>query len=977
MLLRSYLQLPESKAKPVKAKIYSRIIEFMDVCHIPFMRNSLNLAITASLITVYPILIANASDNIHESEWICAPATNGKGWECTPAPKKEIIIKKHQLTSPDTSTTTAEPVNSDNDNIESPKDNIESPKDNGVVTTPPSNPSSIKNTLDWVPLSKLTSAHRSKLPTYACGAYIEPDRPGIDFQGNVRSQPIIVDADNSDYDKDSTISLDGNIRIQQANQQIEGESAAYYKLKEQVVLDGNIRFRAPGILITGNKAEIRIDNSYASIENASFVLHKRRLRGKAANITRHEDSTMSLTEASFTSCPPENTGWLLSAKTIKLDHDAGTGSARNAMVKIHNIPILYTPYLSFPIDDRRKSGFLFPSLGYNSINGAEITTPYYLNLDPQFDTTITPRILSKRGSMLEVENRYLTNSSKGELGIAGIVGKDQLKSENPYYNKERWLVNWRHKTNLTPQWNVGIDYSDASDKGYIDDFNSKLNLSSVSPLNQKAYTNYIGGDINHDWQFNINAYKYKNMSRTSDDPYNKLPQIKLMGKLFASDNIIISYAADYTKFSRADNWQFHSEQLDPNFDPAYKVNSSTYNQGYGIKRAEGERIYLETGTSFPIHWRYAFLTPEIKIRHTRYNISNIDRNEVVNNLNNAYIGISADDIYSTRIDTTVPTISIDSGLYFDRNISFGSTQYTHTLEPRMKYLYSPHVKDQEMNPVFDTSEMDFNYNSMWRDNRFSGYDRLPDANQIILGLESKMLDDNGAEKLRFGIGQIVYLQDRKVYISPTIGSQTSDIPIIDPEDSRKKIIDSLDESTSPLTAELVYNFNSSMSLNQEITWNNSRSRIDKYSINFRHHNKGYKVINIGYHYRDQIDRYVKDRDGYLLNPQEKTSNNLSQTDISAAWPVSKKWLALARWQYDITNKRDLEVLSGFEFNSCCYQVRFIWRSWIENHDANIDHPNTKSGVFLQISLLGLGDLSSGQVTRYLTGINGYNTEREN
>ena len=335
--------------------------------------------------------------------------------------------------------------------------------------------------------------------------------------------------------------------------------------------------------------------------------------------------------------------------------------------------------------------------------------------------------------------------------------------------------------------------------------------------------------------------------------------------------------------------------------------------------------------------------------------------------------------------TTVPVASLDMGLYFDRFFRLGNSSFTHTLEPRMKYLYSPYVKGQEMNPIFDTGTHGFSYSSLWRDNRFSGYDRLGDANQVSLGFTSRLIEDNGFEKARFGIGQIVYLQDRKLWINPRAGtyvppSDDSDDPDAGKGDNTtpdevQRLKDQMTHRTSPLASEMVYNFNRSMSLRQDLMWDTNRGELDNYGAYYTYSPSSRKVFNAGYRYRNLADRYLKNENNQNIPDGEggfkTTSGDYSQADVSFAWPVYKDWSVLGRWQYDFTNSRNLEILSGVEYNTCCYQVRVLWRQWADEDDTNIDHAKSKTGIFLQFVFRGLGDISSSSVGEYLDGIKGY------
>ncbi|PJE78716.1 LPS-assembly protein LptD [invertebrate metagenome] len=841
----------------------------------------------------------------------------------------------------------------------------------------------LSQSLDWVPFSQLTDLQkRSELP-YSCGAYIEPRREGLEFSVNPEDAPIVAESDESTYQDESLATFTGNVLVRKGSRQLQSDRVTFDKLKNYATFEGNVVYREKGVLLTSDKGAAQVDSGWATMDNLHYVLHDARVRGEAGSMVRNEDTSLDLANAMYTSCPPGDGGWRLQAEKVNLDPVTGFGSARNTTIWVEGIPVLYTPYLYFPIDDRRQTGFLYPSFSFSSDNGTSLSLPYYWNLAPNYDVTITPNYMSKRGLLLENEFRYLTEKQKGELGIAGLSG-DKLRDENPYYNENRWLLNWRHSLQMTPRWNMDIDYANASDKDYFRDFGSQLGVTSEGPLNQTIATHYMGRDEAYDWQFSLAANQYKNMSRTDDDPYNQLPHMELKGQWLASEFLNIGYVADYSRFERADDWNYVREVDDDRFDPKYNVKRSIYDDGYGLSKAEGQRAYAETGISYDMRSSYGFIKPAAKIRHVQYRLDNLEKDEVIKDLSYAYRSSFKANDYTETPSTTVPVVSLDSGLYLERQLSLGGSSFTHTFEPRAKYLYVPYVKGQEMNPIFDTAELDFSYESLWRDNRFTGYDRLGDANQLSLGFSSRLLGDNGVEKLRFGIGQTVYFQDRKVYIDPYQGSEKEhmDDEDVDLEAQRKRLHEELEAPVSPLAAELVYTINRSANLRQDVSWNTDRNRLDNYGFYFRYHSdQDYrKVLNMGYRYRNQTDRFEKDDDGdHIHDPTDPTgfkttSNNLSLGDVSFAWPVTRNWSALGRWQYDLTNNRNFEVMSGMEYNSCCYQVRLLWRSWTDPDD-NLDHPSRKRGVFLQFVLRGLGGLGSGSADDYLSGIQGY-TQRE-
>ena len=924
----------------------------MEKHSLPFKPGTLALAIAASILASNPAPRAIAAERtVTDSEWSCSTTSDGQ-WNCTVVPKKPNPIQRAPLAE---ATTAAQKQNTDG----------------AVAMTTPEQ----KHPLDWVPRSQLSETRASKLPYYSGGAYIEPPRPGKNFKGNPNTAPIIAEANESSYDESNVATLVGNVNVRQAGRQLTSDTAALDRETNYGQFEGNVHYREPGVLLLGEKGDLQLDTGRATLANTTYVMHEDNIRGGADLIVRNEDGTLDLSLATYTTCPPGDKGWLLSGGNVSLDQETGEGIAKDAVVRIQGIPVFYTPWMSFPIDDRRKSGVLYPTIGIDSDNGFDFALPYYWNIAPDYDATITPRIMTQRGVLLESEFRYLAGNTRGEIGVAGMLSSDQLQNENPYYDEKRWLVNVRQKTRFSSNWNAEIDYAQASDKNYFTDFGSDLNLSSQEPLNQSVNTRYDGGSNSHSWYASIDAHKYQNMSRISDDPYNKLPEAIFSGNWEAGNTLNVGYTANYTKFSRDTNWDFINETL---VDAPNNIYKSNYGEGYGIKKANGERMYLETSASYPMKWSYAFLTPAIKVQHVQYQLSNLDKKQVLTDLGTSYNDSFQNSYYTESPKATVPTVSLDSGLYFDRFTDIGGTAFTHTLEPRMKYLYSPYVEGQEMNPIFDSSLQSFSYGSLWRDSRFSGYDRLGDNNQLSLGITSRLIEDDGFERARFGIGQTYYFRDRQLWISSTAGSESKAVnekyweENLSEEDARLK--NDMTEQTSPVASEAIYNINRTMSVRQDLMWDVNNNEIENYGLYYVYKPDSRSVFNLGYRFRDQTSRYVKDSQNSNIpdgsGGYKTVKNDMSQTDISFAWPVMQNWSALGRWQYDITNKRNLEQMAGVEYNSCCYQVRLLWRNWIED-DSNIDYPEMKNGVFLQFVLRGLGDITGGSVTDYLGGIKGY------
>ncbi len=936
------------------------IVELMEMHPLPFKPRALTLAIAAILISSQPINQVMAETTLSpEEQWNCSVSASSNGWSCSVSPVRQGDLRRAPRPAP---IVTGEGYSRSAANEPAP-----------AATTKAR--AHLKQQLDWVSRERLPEQEKNQLEQdmpWCDGRYIEPDRPGKHFKGNSETAPIVAESDQSSYDEESVATLTGNVTLRQGNRQVQADIARLDRETNFAELEGNVVFREPGTLLTGDHGDMMLETGRATVKDASYVMHQAHIRGDSSEIIRNEDAVLELKDATYTSCKPGDNGWKLSGDSITLDPNTGFGTATDAVIRVHGLPIFYTPYLYFPIDSRRQSGFLYPSFAFGDENGFDLTVPYYWNIAPDYDATITPRYMEKRGLLLENEFRYMNESGKGEVGVAGLVNKDQLEKENPYQDKDRWLANVRYQQNFSRRWTADLDYADASDKNYITDFGSSLKLSSTAPLNQKIGTEYQGGsDINF-WSLKLKAQKFKNMSQTSDDPYNKLPQLVLDGHWQLGETLNLDYLADYTYFQRADKWRFLRENDHPDF-PNPEIKQSEYDKGFGIKRAQGGRTYAEAGISYPIENLWGFLTPEVKVRSVNYNLKDLVKADVTNDLEGSYgtNNINAND-FSDSPKTNAASFALDSGLFFDRLTNLFGNAYTHTFEPRAKYLYVPHKENQEFNPNFDSGASSFSYGSLWRDNRFNGYDRIGDTNQVALGFTTRLIDDSGFEKMRFGLGQILYFADRKVYIASNLGQQGR--PVDDITDNYVGLDDrtknELTNSTSPLASEFVYNFNRTMSLRQDFSWNTNENRVDNYQLSYQWNPEDRKVVNLGYRFQDRVDRYI-------LNQNDKstgitTGNNLNQADFSFAWPLAftRNWGALGRYQYDMTNKRNLEQLAGVEYTSCCYQVRMFWRSWIESDD-NIDHPDPKKGIFLQFVLSGLGNITGNSGTEHLQGIKGY------
>ncbi|WP_110971539.1 LPS-assembly protein LptD [Pseudomonas huaxiensis] len=809
--------------------------------------------------------------------------------------------------------------------------------------------------LDWVPRDKLTAAQLAEAGPYCSGAYIEPTRPGMDDSTPKDESPTFIGAKVSRYQQEQQIAtLAGDVVMRQGSMQVEADEANLYQAENRGELSGNVKIRDNGSLVVGDHADIQLDTGEAKVDNAEYVMHKSRIRGNALYAKRAENAIIRLKDGTYTTCEPNSNAWQLKGNNITLNPATGFGTATNVTLRVKDVPVFYTPYIYFPIDDRRQSGFLPPSFSTSSDTGFMLVTPYYFNLAPNYDATLYPRYMAKRGLLMEGEFRYLTKSSEGQFGGAWLNDKDDERNKMSDYKDQRWMVNWQHKGGLDSRLLTEVDYTDISDPYYFQDLESdQIGVESTEYVNQRAGLSWRGDSFTAG--LSVNAYEMANISTIT--PYDRLPHVFAYGALpYKPAGLNFAYNTEFVRFERSlrtGNFSNEKGELSSWYD----------NNVSGLARANGNRVNLAPEVSLPMDWTYGFLRPTLKYVYTQYDLDldSRGRNQVTS--------------FDQSPSRSVPIASLDSGLYFDRNTQWFGTNYRQTLEPRLYYLYVPY-KDQSDIPIFDTSESTFNYSSLFRDNRFSGNDRIGDENKLSLGLTNRWIEDNGFERQRFSIGQALYFKDRKVQL-PGIDGRIR-------QDSTSDV--------SPYALEYEFRFNRDWRVASDFNWDpDTRStRSGSAMFHYQPEDNVNKIVNFGYRYRNDLVRYDQTTGTWSVGGGDygtpgqpgyvKDYYKIQQHDFSVMWPIVPQWTAIARWQHDYNRNRTLEAMGGFEYDNCCWKLRLINRYWVDYDEFSQDAPQNEKGdhgVFLQIVLKGLGGVVGNKVESFLDqGIQGYRTRED-
>ncbi|NBB10425.1 LPS-assembly protein LptD [Pseudomonas sp. SLFW] len=917
----------------------------------PAFRKKFPLLVTGSLLAMQPLATQYV---VAAEQYDCSVSATG-AWDCSPKTNAAQLpprpVHDANSVSSNSNGTTESTITTESGEVVPKTMLVTEAKGRGLQSR-----SADYSHLDWVPREKLTAAQLAETGPYCSGAYIEPIRPGMDDKTAKSDAPTFIGAKASRYQQEEQIaSLAGDVVMRQGSMQVESDEAALHQAENRGELNGNVRLRDNGALIVGDHAEVQLDTGEAKVDNAEYVLHKSNVRGNALYARRAENAIIRLKDGTYTTCEPSSNAWTVKGNNITLNPATGFGTATNATLRVKDIPILYTPYIYFPIDDRRQSGFLPPTIGASSDTGFSLLTPYYFNLAPNYDATLYPTYMAKRGLLLEGEFRYLTKSSEGQFGAAYLNDDNDDRKLESDSKDTRWMINWQNRSGLDERLTAHVDYTKVSDPYYFKDLKSgQEGVSTHNFLNQQGDLTYRGDSY---WA-RLNVQQYQLTTITQITPYARLPQLTLNGTLpFNPGGLKLDYESELVRFDR--------DLRDGSFvDEDGIPQSRLDNNVQGLARANGDRLNLAPSISLPLTASYGFVTPKLKYVYTKYDLDLDAEGKRT---------LLADESYNSSQDRAVPIFSVDSGLYFDRNTNWFGKDYRQTLEPRLYYLYVPN-KDQTDIPIFDTGETTFNYASLFRDNRFVGSDRIGDENKLSLGVTNRWIEDNGFERQRVSFGQAVYFADRKVQL-PGISYQ-------DRKDAQSDV--------SPYALEYEYRFNRDWRATSDFNWDpDSRStRSGSAMVHYQPEDNPGKIINAGYRYRNDQVRYDQTTGRWSVGGGDATLPDgsvikdyykIQQHDFSVIWPVAPQWSAIGRWQYDYNRDRTLEAFGGFEYDNCCWKLRLINRYWVDYDESTQEVAQNEKGdrgVFLQIVLKGLGGVVGQKVESFLDkGIQGYR-ERE-
>lgn len=562
----------------------------------------------------------------------------------------------------------------------------------------------------------------------SCPAPVEsPAPPASSFTDEeAEDGRVHVIADEADAKLKETFSFRGQVELRRGPLQVFADELIFNQLDNTVAASGHVRLnKQGGEAISSPQLNYEFDTERGDTRDAEFVLADDQGRGRAGRIRFIGRDALAFESVRYTTCPVGQNDWFLRASELTLDKARETGTAWHAWVEFMHVPIFYSPYLTFPITDERKSGLLPPRIGHHSQAGFFVTLPYYFNIAPNYDDTLTPRYLSERGLQLLNEFRYLGKNQGGMLDLQ-ILPNDRVTRD------DRWAGFWRHHHRFSSTWTGATDVQWVSDNNYFIDLGTTSNESSRTHLPRFARVDY-GGSI---WRFATLVSNFQTIDTTiplAEQPYQRLPQLLLRANAPRGPNRL-QYGLD-------GEWTYF-----------YRQASVT-----------GHRLDLLPSVSWPLRTSYFYLTPRAGYRYTSWQLTD------ANDVDATGVAIARD----PGPERNLPIYSVDSGLVLEREDNWFGTAIHQTLEPRVYYVSIPY-RDQDSLPVFDSAVPDFSFVNFFRENRFVGADRVGDANQLTAAVTSRFLDStSGAERARVSLGQVVYFEDQRVNLPAGTVTQTS------------------------------------------------------------------------------------------------------------------------------------------------------------------------------------------------------------
>lgn len=719
-------------------------------------------------------------------------------------------------------------------------------------------------------------------------------------------------------DNTNQIRLSGGAQVRRPDAILKGDNILYNRETGEVEVQGNARMLRSGTLVTAPGLKFNVNTKTGRMESPVYRLQNGG-QGKASYAEAIDDNHLRLGDAIYSGCQCDDKFWYIKSEQVDIYKDENEGVANDGTLYIKGVPVLWSPYLTFPLRREKKTGWLAPTFSSTSNSGLGFSLPYFINLAPNYDVTLTPQVYSKRGAMLGGEFRYLMPSYGGQISGTYMPNDSKL-------SQKRWAFNWSHQQRLgrLAGWDLGlnIDIHGASDSDYYRDFDSEVDVNRADRtyLSKSASISFSGYKY---WSGHLLWQKYQGLHDLSGDTplyyyqFEREPELMVKGERFDWNGFDVSMQNTITRFTF----------------PRNKTLSPATN---GVLNPQGERYVSYTQISYPIIRAGWYVTPKLGLHASHYTTKW-----------NAFTSMAGTQPRS--LSRFLPIASLDAGMTFERKTTLFGKPRIQTLEPRLYYVYIPY-KNQDDFPIYDTAPSQFNFGTAFSENIYSGgWDRINDANQVTLGLTSRWLDtDSGKERMVVQLAQKFYLQKQRVYLSTN---------------ERRR-----DESRSVFLANMSVAMTDRLNTEVGVQLNTYTKKVAQTYESIRWFPKRLAFVSLTHRYQQDPFYYTADgsqvRDYYQLEGK----NTLS---LAGQWPITKNLYAVGRYDYSVKEKRSTQSILGLEYKGdCCWTSRVVFQRYA------VSKEKTNTSLFFQLELTGLGTVGSNPMNLLRDSIPGYQSVKD-
>ena len=704
----------------------------------------------------------------------------------------------------------------------------------------------------------------------------------------------------------------GNVDIAQGNSRLQADEVQLHQKQAEgqpepirtVDALGNVHYDDNQVILKGPKGWSNLNTKDTNIWEGDYQMVGRQGRGKADLMKQRGENRYTILEnGSFTSCLPGSDTWSVVGSEVIHDREEQVAEIWNARFKLGPVPVFYSPYLQLPVGDKRRSGFLIPNAKYSTNNYFEFHLPYYWNIAPNMDATITPHYMHRRGGIMwENEFRYLTQAGAGLMEFDYLNSDKVYEDDNPKDdNSRRWLFYWRHAGVMDQVWRFNVDYTKVSDTSYFNDFDNKYGSSTDGYATQKFSVGYAV----QNFDATVSTKQFQVFDAANSNSYSAQPQLD-----------VNYYQNDVGPFdTRVYGQAVHFVNTNDNMP-------------------EATRVHLEPTINLPLSNNWGSVNTEAKLLATHYQQTNLDWY----NANN-----------TTKLDDSanrvMPQFKVDGKMVFERDMNMLAPGYTQTLEPRAQYLYVPY-RDQSHIYNYDSSLLQSDYSGLFRDRSYGGLDRIASANQVTTGVTSRVYDDAAVERFNISVGQIYYFTESRTGDDHTEWEN--------------------DDKTGSLVwaGDTYWRISDRWGLRSGIQYDTRLDSIATSNSSIEYRRDENRMLQLNYRYAspEYIKAAVPSRD--VTNAQYE--NGISQVGAVASFPIADRWSIVGAYYFDTNVNKEADSMLGLQYNSCCYAIRFGYERKLNGWDNTQKHAIYDNTIGFNIELRGLSSnygLGTNQMLR--------------